>query len=514
MNTAVAPVEAVGSDVPVSVELALISHTNSGKTTLARTLLARDVGEVRDAPHVTEVAEPYALLESPHGDTLRLWDTPGFGDSARLVKRLRGADNPIGWLLREVWDRHRDRPFWSSQQAVRAARDSSDVLLYLVNAAEPPRDAGYVGSEVEVMRWIGKPVLVLLNQTGPPRPHEHDAAEQQAWRAHFAQLGLPCEVLTLDAFARCWVQEGTLFAAVARHLPEDRRAGFARLQAQWTERSVQRFDACMAALAEHVAAAAHDREPIASAGASTGARVLATLGLRPDEAPRNAATAALGARLDASVRQTIEHMAQLHGLQAAATDAILERVQRVFATQEPVPEARAALLGGVLTGALTGLKADLATGGLTLGGGMLVGAIVGGLGGAGLARGYNRLAGTEQPQLTWPDAFLDGLVRASVLRYLAIAHFGRGRGRYIDSESPPHWHEEVQAELASRSAALHAVWAQARDDAAQAQGANPVQGTHTQLTAQALQPLLRAIAAGVLQRLYPAALPPQLAAIA
>jgi len=487
---------------PVDIELALVSHTNSGKTTLARTLLARDVGEVRDAPHVTEVAAPYLLLESPQGDALRLWDTPGFGDSARLVQRLRTADNPIGWLLREVWDRHRDRPFWSSQQAVRAARESSDVLLYLVNAAEQPRDAGYVASEVQVMRWIGKPVLVLLNQVGPPRPHEQDASEQQQWRSHFTQLGLTCEVLTLDAFARCWVQEGALFAAVARHLPADRQAGFARLQALWIERNVQRFDACMEALAEQVAAATHDRETVAAPEASTGSRVLTTLGLRSDEAARNAAMAAMSARLDAAVRSATERVIALHGLETGAADTILERVQRAFATREPVPEGRAALLGGVLTGALTGLKADLATGGLTLGGGMLLGAIVGGLGGAGIARGYNRLAGTEQPQLTWPDAFLDGLVRASVLRYLAIAHYGRGRGRFVDSEAPPHWLDEVQAELAPRSAALHAIWARARDGAALPQ------------TVQALRLELRTITAGVLRRLYPGALPPQLAAIA
>ena len=36
-----------------TVTLSLISHTNIGKTTLARTLLRQDVGEVRDAPHVT-----------------------------------------------------------------------------------------------------------------------------------------------------------------------------------------------------------------------------------------------------------------------------------------------------------------------------------------------------------------------------------------------------------------------------------------------------------------------------
>ena len=42
---------------PATIALSLISHTNAGKTTLARTLLQRDVGEVRDAPHVTEFSE-------------------------------------------------------------------------------------------------------------------------------------------------------------------------------------------------------------------------------------------------------------------------------------------------------------------------------------------------------------------------------------------------------------------------------------------------------------------------
>ena len=44
----------------------------------------------------------------PGGERLQLWDTPGFGNSARLLQRLRLADNPIGWLLREAWDRWRD----------------------------------------------------------------------------------------------------------------------------------------------------------------------------------------------------------------------------------------------------------------------------------------------------------------------------------------------------------------------------------------------------------------------
>ena len=73
-----------------------------------------------------------------------LWDTPGFGDSVRLFKRLAIAGNPIGWFLREVFDRYRDRPFWLSQQALRAAKEEADVVLYLVNSSESPQDAGYL----------------------------------------------------------------------------------------------------------------------------------------------------------------------------------------------------------------------------------------------------------------------------------------------------------------------------------------------------------------------------------
>jgi hypothetical protein len=500
-----APSATAAAVPPVSVELVLVSHTNSGKTTLARTLLGRDVGEVRDSPHVTELAEPYALLETRAGDVLRLWDTPGFGDSARLVQRLRMADNPLGWLLREVWDRHRDRPFWCSQQAVRAARLSGDVVLYLVNAAEQPRDAGYLASEIRILRWIDKPVLALLNQIGPPRPQGEDEAERELWRSHLAAHGLACEVLTLDAFARCWVQEGTLLAAVGQRLAGEKQAGLARLRAEWTARSIERFDACLQVLAEQMTAAAHDSETLDAAdapAATAGTRLLVTLGLRRDDAAHERATAALAARLDASVRAATDRMIALHGLEGHAADTILRRVQEAYATQEPIAEGKAALLGGVLTGALTGLKADLATGGLSLGAGLLIGAVVGGLGGAGIARGINRLTGSERARLSWPDDFLDGLVRAGILRYLAIAHYGRGRGSFVEGEAPAHWHRDTQEELLQRQPALHGIWQAARAGAAPAD------------TAAALLAPLRATTAAVLARQYPGSVAATLASSA
>ena len=245
-----------------TVNLSLVSHTNVGKTTLARTLLRRDVGEVRDEAHVTDTAEGHVLIDTPEGDALRLWDTPGFGDSARLRRRLRMSDNPIGWLLTQVWDRFTDRPFYSSQQAIRNVRDESDVILYLVNAAEAPASAGYVEAEMQILGWIGKPVVLLMNQMGPPRGREADSADEAAWRQHLATYPWVRGAISLDAFARCWVQEDGLLGAVGAVLPADKQDSFGRLRAAWQTRNLGVFEESMQAISRQIASAATDREPV------------------------------------------------------------------------------------------------------------------------------------------------------------------------------------------------------------------------------------------------------------
>lgn len=485
----------------MNVELALVSHTNAGKTTLARTLLGRDVGEVRDQAHVTDLAEAHTLLALDDGSALRLWDTPGFGNSARLVQRLRLADNPIGWLLREAWDRWRDRPFWCSQQAVRAARDSADVVLYLVNAAEDPRDAGYLAAEMQVLRWIGKPVVVLLNQVGPPQGGAAARDDVERWRRQLEPQGLVAEVLPLDAFARCWVHEAVLLDAVARQLPPQKAAAFARLRAAWLERSVARHAQALDLLASQLVATAQDREPVAAAAPSLVQRLLQSVGVgrAEAEAAQAAAMALLAQRLDARTVATTDALIALHGLDGSATAVLLERMRTHFAGTARVAEGRAALWGSVLTGALTGLKADLAAGGLTLGGGLLLGGLLGGLAGAGVARGLNQLSGADAPLVWWSDEALDGLARSALLRYLAVAHFGRGRGRWVEGESPPSWQQPVADAVAREREALHAAWQQLRGADDPSHGA-------------ALRAALARALAQVLEELYPGSVPPGLAA--
>src|SRR5918995_951778 len=175
-----------------TVTLSLISHTNVGKTTLARTLLRREIGEVRDQPHVTTIAEAHPMIETADARLL-LWDTPGFGDTVRLMTRLRREGDPIGWFLHQVWDRVRNRPLWCSQEAVRNVRNEADVVLYLVNATEDPEAAGYLKHELELLSWMNRPVLVVLNQVGP----DATGSTLEGWRRHLAAFAVVRGVLTL-----------------------------------------------------------------------------------------------------------------------------------------------------------------------------------------------------------------------------------------------------------------------------------------------------------------------------
>lgn len=481
-----------------SIQLSLVAHTNVGKTTLARTLLRRDIGEVRDEPHVTDLPEAQTLIDTPEGDALLLWDTPGFGDSARLLNRLRHSGNPLGWLLTQVWDRFTDRPFYCSQQAIHTARDHSDVILYLVNAAEDPASAAYVQMEMQILAWLDKPVLLLLNQTGAPRTAEVEAAEVAMWRNHLA--GFPCVrgALALDAFMRCWVQEDQLLGAVEDLLPDEKRPAFGRLRAAWRARNLQIFAASADVLTEQLAQLATDRESLPPTTLRQRAgRWLGSLvsGNEPNDPGSERAMQQLALRLDAKVVEATDRLIALHHLSGQAATEIHKRMAAQFRVKTAADVGTTGLLGGLASGALGGLTADLAAGGLSFGAGALVGGVLGALGAGGAARAYNSLRGTDTGEVAWSEDFLTARCESALLRYLAVAHFGRGRGDWQAGEYPAHWSEVCRDVVAPHQAALYEIWqalsAQTPDPTAQEQ----------------LRLLMQQLMTEALVRLYPASRP-------
>ena len=480
-------------DDAVEVQLALVSHTNNGKTTLSRTLLSADVGEVRDAAHVTIFSEAHTLLTTAQGDVLRLWDTPGFGDSVRLLKRLGMADNPIGWFLREVLDRYRDRTFWLGQQALRTARDAADVVLYLVNASESPQDAGYLDAEMQILAWLGKPVLVLLNQVGAPRPAAQEQAERVLWRTALKKYPLVREVLPLDAFARCWVHERVFYEAVATLLPPDKAAGYRRLFEVWRINNISRFDQAMHLTAARLAGAAREREVVEADDKSLMRTALQAVGIGRNAQQRrqDRAMQALVNRFERGIAQTTVALLALYKLDPGAAAAINTRVRDNFVVRMPVDETQAGLLGAIVSGATSGVTADLLSGGLTAGIGALIGGVVGAVTFASVARGYNASTDRNVPSVAFTEPFLRSLVVTGLLRYLAIIHFGRGRGQFVESEAPRFWHELVEQEVALHEATLSRLWKVVRD------GSEPEPATSQ------LRQLLADITTATLDRLYP-----------
>jgi hypothetical protein len=469
------------------LNISLISHTNVGKTTLARTLLRRDVGEVFDQAHVTDLAEAHTLIRAAGGETLTLWDTPGFGDSFRIWKRLRQSDNAIVGFLTRLWDRFTDRPFWCSQQAILNVRDHAEVVLYLANAAEDPDEAAYIRPEIEILQWLRKPILVLLNQTGPPRDPAVEAAEIDRWRGHFAGFAVGSEVIAFDAFARCWVQEEKLWNKIHDLLPEERRPVMRVCLEHARRENVDRFQSAMRRLGAALTEISRDVEPLDQ---NLAEKLLGPLSENFRE-PQRKAMARLGERMVLALTAAVGDVVELYDLDGEAARVIEERFENDFAVRQPVNSGVAGTIGGFLSGALTGLAADLMAGGLTFGGGALIGGLLGATGGVLAAKSVNLIRGDRGASVAWSPRFVAGILESSLLRYLAVAHFGRGRGRWTESEHPRYWKDTVSDVIRERSGEIEAAVVEVRRDE----------------KGKAMETLLTKATAEVLRRLYPEPLP-------
>lgn len=478
-----------------TIELVLASHTNLGKTSLARTLLGRDVGEVRDEAHVTQFSDRYTWQDTAQGESLKLWDTPGFGDSQRLLKRLRRSGTLRGWLLTEVWDRWLYPGFHFSQKVLRTVQDEADIVLYLVSAAEPPDAAAYLDSEMALLECIGKPVVVLINQLASDQDTAQEAEDVRQWQACCARFPHVAGVLPLDAFARCWVQEHVLLQTIQAALPdEDSRALMGRLIVAWKQDELQVFDAAMQVLATCVARCAVARVPVAQGG---GLKTVAGNLLKGGSAPKKQtdAQAALGKQMLQDTGQALAELATLYRLDATVENDIATQLSHIYHPSKTVSETRVTLLSAVLAGMLSGLAADIATGGLTLGGGMLVGGIAGAFGGKAAAAGYNRVIGTNDSWVEWDAQALDQVFARLVMCYLIIAHAGRGRGKTVLKHEHPRWLQLVPTLVEKERERLHAIWG--------LRGKGPLETSTQQHIYEQLLPLLNTVVWSALQALYP-----------
>ena len=387
-------------------------------------------GSLRQPLFGTEVGmlqTPLTLLRSDEGDELQLLPLPPALQPG--LPALPGPESAGGRWRR--WLRAAD----PLQATLSKLRESTDAVLLV---AEPG------AARPDWLATLARPVVSLVDEDGTsaPVPGDNKAGDQ---------------VLGLRSLADGWLPDGRLLSALEGLFEGDPR--LRRLRACWTARQQAHFDAGVAELATCLARMACMREPVADEGILS----------RRSEA--DAARAALARALDQELHAHGSRQAALLGHPPPTeVDASLPATA---ALRSRVGEGRAALMGGVVTGALAGLTADLMSGGLTLGAGLVTGGLVGALGGAGVARGLNIVRGTDHSFAVWDEQALNPVTEALLVRHLTL----------MANRLPPESaRQRLAPALAAHQQAIDALWRgrlRRFDNAGEAEH-----------LAQALQPLL------------------------
>jgi hypothetical protein len=398
--------------------LAVVGHTNVGKTSLLRTL-TRDVGfgEVSHRPSTTRHVEGARL--SVDGEALlELYDTPGLEDAIALLDYLERLDRPGERLdgparTERFLQGSEARQRFEQEAKVLRQLLASDAGLYVIDAREPVL-AKY-RDELQVLAGCGKPLLPVLNFVSAADHREAD------WREALARLGLHA-LVRFDSVAPPEDGERRLYESLALLLEHSRPA----LQRLIDDQQAQR-------VARHASAT----------------RLIAEL-LIDCAACRRNATQEQGAAAVEALRQAVRQreqrcVAQLLGLYAFrledANSADLPLTDGRWGDDlfnpETLKQLGVKVGSGVAAGAAAGAGIDLLVGGLTLGLATIAGAVAGGA--LQTVRGYGaRLLGKlkGQRELTVDDNVLRLLALRQQQLLAVLARRGHAAQQRIEVNTP------------------------------------------------------------------------------
>ena len=170
-----------------AINVAVVGHTNAGKTSLIRTLLRDDhFGKVDETAGTTRYVEKSVIFAGDDA-VLNLFDTPGFEDSSALLQALdelsKTTEVRLPADLLRVFIRQAERfPDFEQETKVLRQAINSDVQLYLIDVREPL--LGKYRDEVEILSKAGKPILPVFNFIAG------NSEALTRWREQMAQFNL------------------------------------------------------------------------------------------------------------------------------------------------------------------------------------------------------------------------------------------------------------------------------------------------------------------------------------
>ncbi|MFE8644361.1 GTPase/DUF3482 domain-containing protein [Sphingomonas sp. NCPPB 2930] len=451
------------------IRIAVVGHTNAGKTSLLRTLSRRvDFGEVSDRPGTTRHVESIDLRADGRA-AVRFFDTPGIEDAVALQEHLH-----LPWVApADALPAERVRRFLAGPEAHGVFEQEAKVLRTLLAA-----DAAFLvidvrapvlpkyRAEVALLHACARPVLPVLNFV-------RDGAGREAdWRALLADAGLHA-VVRFDATAPFTGAERDLYQDLGTLLPAHRATLQRVVRALGAEAEARHTAAC-AEIASLLVRCTALRRPVRDASPA---------------AMRSAANA-----LQAEVRQAAQHcidaLLALYGFRAGdADEAPLPHLEGRWEMDLFSPEALKAaglrLGAGTVAGAAVGVVADIALAGLSLGAGAALGGAIGGAVSQGWGplgrKVWNRARGVRE--LTADDAALALLVRWQRVLLQALEQRGHADPQRLQTSPLPDDSaagSAMAALRAARPARSHPDWADLRS-------ANPARQALVTAVAQALQ---------------------------
>ncbi len=441
------------------LRLALVGHTNTGKTSLLQTLLRRrDIGEVSAHGGTTRAVEAGEVADD-EGVIAVLLDTPGIEESDRLRDALESEQTDRYDDPRTLLDRFLASPAAADVNdlgleaaSVRAAL-GADVLLYAIDARDEPKPKHL--DELAVLAATARPLVPVLNYAA------HPAALAAVWRGACARQGLHATV-AFDAVVYDDAGEQRLLAALKALAPGHEAA----LERWLALRSRERLEAIAAAT--DVAG-----ELLVTAAAA----VVVTAREARDEVARRAAVEDATERLLEGLRRretaARDRMAATLGFHGAEARAVTLEVAEALGGVDflsPASLERAGLwaagagAGLVATGALV----DIAVGGVSLGGFAVLGAVGSALGAAGASarKVLRRLRGQEEVRLG--DAGVELLAARAVATIRAVLARGHAAIEPVPIEKAVHESLEHDAGPSWRAS-----WAAARGRAGWSELSHP-----------------------------------------
>lgn len=444
-------------NLPASpLALAVVGHTNAGKTSLLRTLARRrEFGEVSDRPGTTRHAEAIALMLDGQ-PVLSFIDTPGLEDPIGLLTVLQaGLQGPGPGPGPRPSPPERIQAFLAGplatgdfEQEAKVLRAAGGVaaLLHVIDCREPVLPK--YRSEMEILSWCARPVLPVLNFC------EAAGARAADWTAALADYGLHA-VLRFDAVAPFVGAELRLYEALKTLVPAHAERFDELLEFLALER-LDRRAASLAVLAELLLQAASLRHQAPRRTLDdANARAALVTGLHE----------ALSRRSRAAVAQWLE----IHAFSPEDAELVLApfhdgRWEADLFNPEHLRRAGQALGAGAALGAGIGLAADLALAGLSLGTGTAIGAAIGG----GLSQGWTaparhlarRLRGLAE--LAIEDAALALLARQMLTLLLQLERRGHAAVQPVRIGAPADTEAADARPLlaALRPARAHPAWAE------------------------------------------------------